>query len=304
MHNTNISIIIPVFNGLEFTKKGLKSLFDQKKALGEKGENLQVVLVDDGSKDGTAEWVGDHFPAVHLVYGDGGLWWSGGINKGARFALEKLKSEYILWWNNDILPRNDYFENLLQVIDENASDVLIGSKVFVLNQNLVWGMGGKFDPVTGTRFMYGERQKDNESLMAPLKVDWFPGMGTTIHRSVFEKIGFLDEKNFPQYHGDSDFTLRAKAAGFKLIAFPQLVIYNDNTNTGLFHQGSFSRLYRSLTGIKSIYGFKRDLKFLKKHTISFRAYIPFFKKYYHYIGGFFKWKVLNALGVKKVNHEA
>lgn len=303
MKDPIVCIVIPVFNGIEFTRQSLAGLFQLKAALGKPGQQLPIILVDDGSTDGTAQWVKENYPEVHLLSGDGNLWWSGGVNLGAAYALETLRADYVLWWNNDIIPREDYLQQLFKIISNTPSDVVIGSKIYSMHKNLVWGMGGKFDPVHGTRYMFGERMPDHEGLQQPLEVDWFPGMGTVIHRSVFQAIGFLDEKNFPQYHGDSDFTFRAKMSGFRLIAFPQLVIFNDNTNTGMFHNGSFSRLFQSLTSIKSIYGFRRDYRFLKTHATSYRAYGPFMKKYFYYIGGFLKWKVLNTIGIRKHANE-
>ncbi|HYX09451.1 MAG TPA: hypothetical protein VE912_22155, partial [Bacteroidales bacterium] len=203
------------------------------------------------------------------------------------------------WWNNDIQPADDYLANLFNILLSLDEKILVGSKIFMMHKNLIWGMGGKFDPQSGIRHMIGERQPDSETFSRPAEADWFPGMGTTMHRSVFEKIGYLDEKNFPQYHGDGDFTWRAKKAGYKLIAYPNLIIRNDNTNTGLIHQGSFKKLYKSLTDIKSNYNFSKDFIFYRKYATSPLAYVSLFKRYLRYIGGFFKWKALSALGIKK-----
>lgn len=298
-----ISIIIPVFNGINFTKTCLKSLFELIPASELSENDFNVIVIDDGSKDGTAQWIRDNYPSVRLIYGDGSLWWSGGINKGVIYALKELKADYILWWNNDIKPADDYFIQAAKLVKENNNHVLIGSKVLSLNGDLIWGMGGNFNPRNGNRFMYGEQQKDSLIFRRPLEVDWLPGMGTIIHRDVFDKIGLVNEKDFPQYHGDSDFTYRAKKAGFKLIAFPELVIYNDTTNTGLIHQGSLTNLYKSLTSIKSNFNIKKDIKFFRAHASSSLAYLFLFKKYFRYIGGFLKWKILNSFGIKKPHSE-
>ncbi len=294
-----LAIIIPVFNNLKYTQKCLESLYNNRENGHLTTEQVKIVVTDDGSKDGTSDWITKHFPEVYLLQGNGDLWWSGGVNKGIRFAIEVLNVDYILWWNNDIQPAEDYLKNLFKILSSTEEDVLIGSKIFMLHKNLIWGMGGKFNPKTGARHMLGEQQPDNEQLSETVEADWFPGMGTTIHRSVFEKIGYLDEKNFPQYHGDSDFTWRAKKAGFKLIAYPGLIIKNDNTNTGLIHQGSFKKLYKSLTGIKSNYNFNKDYLFYRKYATSPLAYVFLFRRYFRYIGGFLKWKVLSAIGIKK-----
>lgn len=294
-----IAIIIPVFNNINYTKTCLETLYRLLSGITSKDDEFIIVVVDDGSKDGTARLIKDNYPMVHLLYGNGSLWWSGGINKGVEYALNTLNAGYILWWNNDIQPADDYFEQLIKLIESNEGDIIIGSKIFILNQNKIWGMGGKFNPLTGRRFMYGEQQEDCDYYAEPLEVDWFPGMGTLLPRKVFEKIGMLDEENFPQYHGDSDYTFRARREGFKLIAFPQLIIYNDNANTGLKHKGKSDNLYKTLISIKSNYNLNKDILFYRKHANSPLAYFLLFNKYFRYIGGFYKWKILNMLGISK-----
>ncbi len=298
--NSNIiAIIIPIFNGLDYTKTCLKTLTRSISGISVKDIEFKIVVVDDASKDGTANWIRDNYPSVHLLYGNGNLWWSGGINKGVEYALNKFRAEYILWWNNDIHPSKDYFIQLLKIIESTSSNIIIGSKVFILNQNRIWGMGGKFNPYSGRRYMHGEQEEDSDAYSKPMEVDWFPGMGTLIHSKVFDKIGLLDEKNFPQYHGDSDYTFRAKKAGFRLIAFPELIIHNDNTNTGLKHGGKSGDLYKTLTSIKSNYNLKKDIIFYRKHANSPLAYILLLNKYFRYVGGFYKWKFLNVLGINR-----
>ncbi len=295
-----IAIIIPVHNGIGFTRNCLNMLVPQISKTVSPRFKYEIIVTDDGSTDGTSGWIKENYPSVHIVTGNGDLWWSGGVNKGVVYSLENLKAEYILWWNNDIIPAEDYFSRLLEITSEYTRDTIIGSKIFVFNlKNVLWGMGGKFDSVTGTRHMYFENTADREDFSKPMEVDWFPGMGTILHKSVFEKIGMLDEKIFPQYHGDSDYTYRAKKAGFKLVAHPGLVIYNDTSNTGLKHSGSFRELCLSLYSIKSNYNFRKDVAFYRKHSKSFFAYFMLFKKYFRYIGGFYKWKLLNAFGIKK-----
>jgi GT2 family glycosyltransferase len=302
MSKPTVSVIIPVFNGLSFTRKSLANLAMHRQKLVGEDHKIEIIIVDDGSTDGTAQWVTNNYPQVHLLQGNGNLWWSGGINKGITYALEHLHSDYILWWNNDIWCEDDYFSNLFLLLEQNPAAHLIGSKILRLHDKRVWGMGGRFDPRSGKKYMVGERQADGEQYQHSFEVDWFPGMGTCIHNSVFESIGLLDEENFPQYHGDSDFTFRARKAGFKLIAHPSLVIYNDVSNTGIQHNNSFGKLYQSLTGLKSNYNIRKNILFLRKHSASPKAYLPLVKKYCNYIGGFLKWKALNGLGIKKRLH--
>jgi GT2 family glycosyltransferase len=160
-------------------------------------------------------------------------------------------------------------------------------------------MGGLFDMKTGFKSLIGSAEPDSELYEKVTTCDWLPGMGTITHKSVYEKIGWLDEENFPQYHGDSDFTLRAKKAGYKVIVHPDLMIFNDTLHSGLRHDKSAKRLVQSLFSIKSNYNIKKDFLFYKKHTVSAKAYSVFLNKYFKYIGGFLKWKVLGLVGIKQ-----
>ena len=294
-----LSIVLPIFNGLDYTKVCLKSLYS---LIDFKTNDItfSIVIVDDGSTDGSAKWIKVNYPQVHLLSGNGRLWWSGGINMAIQYAIEQLNSDYFLWWNNDIEAEEMYFQNLLQIIKNNDTNTIIGSKIYLASQkNIIWSMGGFFNPVSGRKSMKGSNIPDNENLQNEIEADWLPGMGTVTHQSIYEKIGMLDEENFPQYHGDSDFTLRAKLNGCKIVVYPSLKIYNDNTHSGLTHQESLTGLLKSLFSIKSNYYIKKDLKFYNRYSRSYRAYFVLFSKYYKYIGGFLKWKFLGVFGVKK-----
>lgn len=294
-----LSIVLAIFNGLEFTKNCLKLL----KATTENVSGdiqFSIIVVDDGSFDNSAEWIRNNYPEVQLLNGNGNLWWSGGINMAVNHAIEKLNSDYIVWWNNDITPDENYFQNLGKLLKDNDTNTIIGSKTYYAHQkDMIWSMGGLFDPKTGFKDMVGTKMIDNENFQEPIEVDWLPGMGTVTHRSVYNKIGMLDERNFPQYHGDSDFTFKAKQNGFKIVVYPTLKIYNDISHSGLKHNESFSGLLKSMFTIKSNYNIKKDFLFYKKYAGSYKAYSVLIGKYGRYIGGFFKWKIFSIFGVKR-----
>ena len=299
MKQFNIAILIPVHNGIRFTSKCLKDLYaiiDQDLYPGTK---FNIIVIDDGSNDGTQEMIESEFPETILLKGDGNLWWSGGINEGMRYALSQLKCNYVIWWNNDISPAPDYFSNLINILNAESPEVA-GSKIYYAHKpTQVWSMGGIFDSRSGRKYMSGMDKADSEELNNIFKADWLPGMGTILHHSVIEKIGMLDNLNFPQYHGDSDYTYRAHLAGYEIKVFPQLKIWNDKSNSGLWHNNSFKLLFKSLTDIKSNYHVGKDLLFYRTHATSLQAYQTLLIKYCLYVGGFTKWKVLNLIGIRK-----
>ena len=297
-NNQKISIIIPIYNGLEYTKKCLKFLYESINN-SSIGSNISIIVVDDGSIDGSADWIKNNYSEVIILSGNGNLWWSGAVNLGTKYALNTLNSDYVLLWNNDIKPCTDYFKNLCEILEKNPKETIICSKIFYLDKpDVIWSMGGIFNTKTGVHKMIGVNQIDNEKFSSRIAVDWNTGMGTLIPKIVFKKIGFFDERTFPQYHGDADFTLRAKKNGFKILAYPNLKIWNDISSTGI-QKKDFRSFIKSFYSIKSHNNIIKNIKFYHRHCTSYIAYCELFKKYFCFIGGFFKWKVLNLLGVKK-----
>ncbi|MCD4791107.1 MAG: hypothetical protein K8R37_14020, partial [Bacteroidales bacterium] len=140
---------------------------------------------------------------------------------------------------------------------------------------------------------------DGDNFRQIVECDWLTGMGTITHKSVYNKIGMLDEKNFPQYYGDSDFIYRAKLNGYTIIVNPKLKIYNDTRSSGLKHDESFKKLIKSLFTVKSSFNIKKEYKFYKRYSKSYRAYLVLLYKYFKYVGGFLKWKILGLIGIKR-----
>jgi GT2 family glycosyltransferase len=296
-----IGILIPVFNKLEYTKKCLRNLtgiFTADKAL---SDSFVVIVIDDASTDGTYQWINAHHRTdVHILRGDGNLWWSGGINRGARYALDELKCSHVLLWNNDIEVGADYFRTLLGHAKHYGEHVIIGSKIYGnLEKNLVWSMGGIFNSRTGKSVMIGYLTEDNQELQSPREADWLTGMGTLVPSNLIRTIGYWDEKTYPQYIGDMEFTYRAKLKGFRNIVVPDLTIWNDTRNTGLLHQGSLKNLLRMLKDKRSLYNLRINIRFYRQYATSPLAWLFLSVSYFRLFGGFFKWKVLSLLGVKR-----
>ncbi len=295
-----VALVFPIYNKLDYTKKGLAYIYNCFDAKGTDILPIDIVITDDGSTDGSYDWISANYPNIYLIKGNGNLWWSGGINKAIQFILKNLNDEYILLWNNDIRPDKAYFNNLFDILKNSGSDTILCSKIYIENQNeIVLSMGGIFNPVSGFYRLNGYGQKDNSSLKESVVVDWFPGMGTSIHRKAFEIVGFFDEKKFPQYHGDSDYGLRARKAGFRILAIPELKIWNDRTNTGYSNDASFSIFIKSLFSIKSNFNIFKDIQFYHRHTTNFFAYRSLVSKYFRHIGGYIKWKFLTIFGKRR-----
>lgn len=295
-----ISIVIPIHNRLDITKKGLESIncsLAYYKANGNNSYLYKIIIVDDGSTDGSADWIKNNYLDVIVLPGSGDLWWSGAINMGARYAIENLGSDYILLWNDDTICSEDYFYEMEQLLINNPQyhDCIIVSKIYWQHKsNLLFNFGCYFNPKTGKKTIIGLNKVDvyNEII----SVDWAGGMGTLIPAKAISTLNYFDDKSFPQYYGDIDFFLKAKNKGFKAFAVPTLKIYNNLESTGINNAYSFKEFKTILLSNRSIVNFKQSYKFNIRHSNTIISWIKFTGKYF-----FLFIKTLRNIIVKKLH---
>ena len=216
-----LSVIIPVHNRREITRRCLKCLQKQTYS------NFNIIVIDDGSTDGTSEMIQNDFPEVSLLHGDGNLWWTGATNLGIKHALEK-GAELILTLNDDVIVKEDYIENFITAHKEKPY-ALIGS--INLSQEkpprLLYAGIISLNPWTAKSIKRGKILDPylNE-FTGLLPSHSLPGRGTLIPRIVFDTIGLFDEKHFPHYAADQDFSLRAKKAGFNVLIHTENPVFS------------------------------------------------------------------------------
>jgi len=303
---SKIVFVIPVHNRLSYTRECLTILGQQTETSFFTKNEIFIIVVDDGSNDGTSTMLHDQFPEVIKLTGDGNLWYSGSLNMGIRYAMDNLRCDFIMVWENDIFPIDNYFDNLQEILSTWDTKTLICSKLyFRVLPDRIFGMGGTFNPKNGKKALIGRTETDKPEYEMIKEVDWFLGQGVLIHKDILLKVGLFDEVNFPQYHADVDYSLRAKNAGYKNIVYPNLKLLNDTETTGISHirNKSFRQFFDSLVSIRSNMNIRKDIKFTRLHTTSFSAYLHLFERYFKYTGSYLKWKCLGMIGIHKKNAE-
>ena len=237
-------IVIPVHNRKEFTRNCLLSLGQQTY------KDFKVVVIDDGSTDGTAEMLTNEFPEVHVIKGDGNLWWTAATNLGVKYALEN-NADYILTLNNDTIATEDFLEKMVYWAERTPKSLL---GAFALDANTK-------QPVYGGEIINWKWANSKFLLDILPKEQWyglhevthFPGRGLLIPAEVFRNIGLYDEKHFPHYAADYDFTHKAIRAGYKVYCNydAKLLIYPDASgNIENRKKKSLKNYYNHLFGIK------------------------------------------------------
>jgi GT2 family glycosyltransferase len=225
-----IHIIIPVHNRKDLTEACLKSLMHQSY------QDIKIIVIDDGSTDGTNEMIKKQFANVEIIQGDGNLWWTGSINKGIKHVLDFCNPEdYILVLNNDLIVPPNYIANIKEA-SKLFPNALIGSLVADINcKDIIVSGGVQIDWKTA-KWMNLNSGISRISLPSDFNVEvsTLTGRGVLIPTNVFREIGLYDEEHILQC-GDTELPIRASKAGYKLIVSYNSVVFNypedkDNIN--------------------------------------------------------------------------
>lgn len=218
----NLFIVIPVHNRKHFTRQCLESLRNQTYP------NFKVIIVDDGSTDGTEEMVREEFSEVLLLKGDGNLWWTGATNMGVKYALEN-HADYIMTLNDDTIATPDFIEKMMYWAEKKPTALLGALAIDAHTDEPVYG-GEIINWKWATaKLLLNELKPEEQHGLH--EVTHFPGRGLMIPVAVFNEIGLYDQKHFPHYSADYDFTHRAIRAGYKIFSNfdAKLKIYPDQS---------------------------------------------------------------------------
>lgn len=196
MEKKNIAVLMTVHNRRKETLQCLAYLEKQQLA---DNYSYDVWITDDGCTDGTKEAVKKAYPYVHIVDGDGNLYWNRGMWKAWEAASKHLNYDFYLWLNDDTDVYSDALSILLEESDRFEDKcIIVGSTQFIDHSRVSYGGFVNFKMISPT----GNAEK----------VDYFNGNIVLVPSYVFQKVGNLD----PYYshgHGDTDYGLRAKEAG-------------------------------------------------------------------------------------------
>ena len=209
-----VAVIVLSWNGREDTLSCLASLRDVDY------EPLKVVVVDNGSVDGTAEAVRSEFPDVELVRNERNLGFAGGANAGMRRALE-LGAEHVLVLNNDTEVDPGFVAALVDEAARRPDAAALCSKVLFRDPpDRIWWAGAEYDPRRGHQITprgYGEA--DGPRFEAVEETGRACGAAMLVPRAALERIGEFDEDLFA-YYEDVEWSLRAREAGMRVYVVP------------------------------------------------------------------------------------
>lgn len=209
-------VVVLNWNGREHLGPCLRSLRAQDH------EDMVVVVVDNGSEDGSVDLLRRDHADVDLVALDENRRFAGGNNVGVRRAVE-LGAEMVLVLNNDTEVAPDLVSALDGAFDDPAVGIAGPRVVHADEPARIWYGGGIFHPGLGFARHRALRQPVDAGGDPEGPTDWVTGCALAVRATLWESLGGLDEA-FYIYAEDVDFCLRARAAGAQIRYRPQAVV--------------------------------------------------------------------------------
>lgn len=250
-----VYIVIPVHNRRNMTRDCLSSLECQAE------QEFAVIVVDDGSTDGTSEMIRQEFPDVVLLSGNGDLWWVGAINLGIRYVMQMCGPEdLVLTLNNDLVVSPNYIGSLLHAA-QSRPDAIIGSvETTEESPRTIKNGGYHVNWVTAKNTIMNKGRKlDDFPPNYLLAVPKLTGRGTLFPTKVFRKVGLYDDVHFKQC-GDMELPSRAHLKhGYQLfVCYDSVVISRAQTNDSVNSCSHYTvaQVKEYFFGIRSHYNIK------------------------------------------------
>lgn len=236
-----VSVVIPNFNGIAFLDSVFASLEGQTLS------NFEVILVDNGSTDGSCSFVTANYPWVHLIELSENFGFCGAVNAGIRAA----KAPYVLLLNNDTEVKEDFVEEMLAAIRRHKNAFSCGARMVQYHDRDRLDDVGNYYCALGWSFARG-RGKDIHAYETEDKI-FSACAGAAIYRKkIIEKIGYFDEEHFA-YLEDTDIGYRARIYGYENWYAPKAIVYHVGSGTSGSRYNQFKTRYSSRNNIYLIY---------------------------------------------------
>ncbi|WP_101877054.1 glycosyltransferase family 2 protein [Lachnoclostridium edouardi] len=220
-----VTVVIPNYNGLKFMEPCFQALSRQT------SKAFDLLVVDNGSADGSAEWLREHkIPSIFLKENTG---FSGAVNRG----IQAAKTPYVILLNNDTQVFPEFVEELLRCIERSPKIFSVSSKMLQMYKPELLDDAGDMYTLMGWAFQRGVGQS-SKGYKSACRV-FSACAGAAIYRkSVFEEIGYFDEMHFA-YLEDMDIGYRAKIAGYDNLYCPGAKVYHVGSGTSGSKYNSF-----------------------------------------------------------------
>lgn len=250
--NIRVAIVSPVHNRKELTLQCLRSIGRLDTA----GLDIHVVIVDDGSTDGTSEAIGEQFPLVEVIAGDGTLWFTEGTNVGIRAALAR-DPDYLLLINDDQIFDAGALRFMVETAERHERSVVGPLLLLWDTPHKLFQVSPRWETLAG-----GWRHWYHQTVWtvpaSPWEVGIIVGNCVLVPAEAVRECGVMDEKRYPNF-GDAEYTPRLKKRGYRLLIDPRARVFcQPNALPGRIRKMGPAKLIDALVfDLKAVHNFRR-----------------------------------------------
>lgn len=245
--NTQIlsTIIIPNYNGIKYIEKCLESL---------EGEPAHILVVDNGSTDGSPELVTEKFPQAQLLRLERNYGFCGAVNRG----IEKSKTTYVILLNNDTEVKKGFVRALEEALQKDRRVFSGSAQMLNLYQQELIDDAGDYYCALGWAFALG-KDCPKQDYQVARHIFASCGGAAIYRKEILDAIGFLDENHFA-YLEDIDLGYRARIHGYRNVYIPEAVVYHAGSGSSGSRYNEFKV---DLTSRNSIYLIYKNMPWLQ-----------------------------------------
>lgn len=243
-----VSIVIPNFNGIAYIRDCLESL------RGQSYSNFEIIVVDNGSEDGSRELVQKEFPEVRVIALAENFGFCRAVNEGIYASL----APYVILLNNDTKAESGFVEALLKSIRKDPKRFSCQAKMVQMHDPARMDDGGNYYNALGWAFARG-KGKLQKQFQREDKIFAACGGASIYRKSIMKEIGCFDEEHFA-YLEDMDIGYRARIYGYENIFVPDAVVHHVGSGTSGSRYNLFKVRYSSRNNIYLIY---KNMPFLQ-----------------------------------------
>jgi len=223
MHDEpEVSIIIPVYNQFEYTYNCLESILKNSGDV-----TYEIIIGNDCSNDITTR-IEEVISGITVINNEENLRFLKNCNNAATFA----KGKYILFLNNDTQVQDNWLRPLVDLMEQDASIGMTGSKLVYSNGTLQEAGGIFWNDASA--WNYGNQCSPEESEYNYVKeADYISGASIMIRHSLWKEIGGFDEQFAPAYYEDADLAFEVRKHGYKVVYQPlSVVVHFEGISNG------------------------------------------------------------------------
>jgi len=212
-------VVIPNYNGMQYLPGCLSSLRAQTDT------DFTVVVADNGSTDGSAEYIRTHFPEVKV----GALRRNTGFCHAVNTAIRATKSRYVIFLNNDTVCDPDFIRQMHRGMEKDARRFSCAAKIVQMDHPELMDDAGDFYCALGWAFARGHG-KMADMYSREQKIFASCGAAAIFRRELLEETGLLDERHFA-YLEDIDLGYRAQILGYENWFLPEALVRHAGSAT-------------------------------------------------------------------------